>query len=869
MIDKILSIVFFKKTKQELKDKTVELNKYRLILDQSPAAVYIINKNMHFEYMNPSFTKQSGYTKEDLINKHVYNTIYKGEIPESRKMIVEALLKGETWQGELLSNHKSGSTYWASTTASPYKNELGEVEGFVIIQQDITENKKMEISLQESENLYRTLIENSLDAVVLTQDFKFLYFNKVFLKLLGYTNEEMQQVEPLSILAPEDRDRIINYHILRMKGEMFEQDYIAYFVRKDGSKFLAEMKATSVTYNGKLASFITMRDVTAREALHNALIESEEKYRQLVETTNSIILKWDKDFKITFLNEYGLKFFGFTKDEIFSNPMVGTIIPHSEEYSGRNLALLMEQIFTNPEYYANNTNENIRKNGERVWIQWNNTAIKNEKGETISMFSIGTDVTQNKRMQMELKESEEKYRQLFAAESDAIFMINADTGQIIDANPAATNIYGYSHTEMLAMKNTDISAEPDKTTEATKKNQTLVPLRMHKKKDGTIFPVELSAGFTSINNTRIQIVTSRDITERINTEKALTESENKYRTLIDKATDGILIAQDGVFKFVNQAFCEMMEYTEAELLNKSFIEVVDKRHHTEMIENHKKRMSGDSFPAIYRARLYRKGGSTIMVELNSRTTDFEGKPASFVITRDITERLKIEEELQIAKNNLELLNLDLEKRVKESSESLTEARTQLINAQKENIQSQFDVLRQQVNPHFLFNSLNVLTSLIKLEPDLAEKFSEHLSKVYRYVLENKDNELVDLKTELNFLDAYIFLLNIRFVGKLKVNIDIPQSRYSEQIIPLAMQLLIENAIKHNIMSKAMPLTIDIFIDTENYLNIVNNLNERPSQLVSTGVGLKNIQNRYLLLNNTEPIFEKTGTHFIAKVPLIK
>jgi LytS/YehU family sensor histidine kinase len=164
--------------------------------------------------------------------------------------------------------------------------------------------------------------------------------------------------------------------------------------------------------------------------------------------------------------------------------------------------------------------------------------------------------------------------------------------------------------------------------------------------------------------------------------------------------------------------------------------------------------------------------------------------------------------------------------------------------------------------------LNVLTSLIKLEPDLAEKFSEHLSKVYRYILENKDNELVDLNTELNFLDAYIFLLNIRFVGKLKVNIDISEKMRSAQIIPLAMQLLIENAIKHNTMSKAAPLLIDIFIDSENYLNIINNLQERPSQLISTGVGLKNIQNRYLLLNNTQPIFEKTDTKFIAKVPLV-
>ena len=234
-------------------------------------------------------------------------------------------------------------------------------------------------------------------------------------------------------------------------------------------------------------------------------------------------------------------------------------------------------------------------------------------------------------------------------------------------------------------------------------------------------------------------------------------------------------------------------------------------------------------------------------------------------------RVKIEE--QKNKYAQELIDLEkeqnkkLEKEVRAQTKELTNANTQLINLQKENLQSQFDILKQQVNPHFLFNSLNVLTSLIKLEPDLAEKFSEQLSKVYRYVLENKDNELVDLHTELNFLDAYIFLLNIRFVDKLKVTINIPENRRGDLIIPMAMQLLIENAIKHNTMSKSEPLHINIFIDKNNMLNIVNNLQERPSQLVSTGVGLKNIQNRYLLLNNTQPVFEKTETHFIAKVPL--
>jgi LytS/YehU family sensor histidine kinase len=161
----------------------------------------------------------------------------------------------------------------------------------------------------------------------------------------------------------------------------------------------------------------------------------------------------------------------------------------------------------------------------------------------------------------------------------------------------------------------------------------------------------------------------------------------------------------------------------------------------------------------------------------------------------------------------------------------------------------------------------VLTSLIKLEPDLAEQFTEHLSKVYRYVLENKDNDLVTLQTELDFLDAYVFLLNIRFMDKIEIKVTIPDSKKELLILPLALQLLIENAIKHNSMSKKNPLKIEISIENKLILKVENNLQERESHMASTGVGLKNIEHRYHLLEMPAPQFTKTETRFIARIPL--
>ncbi len=186
---------------------------------------------------------------------------------------------------------------------------------------------------------------------------------------------------------------------------------------------------------------------------------------------------------------------------------------------------------------------------------------------------------------------------------------------------------------------------------------------------------------------------------------------------------------------------------------------------------------------------------------------------------------------------------------------------------KETIKVQFESLKQQVNPHFLFNSLNALSSLIYKDQDLAAKFVEQLAKVYRYVLENKDKELVSLSTELNFIDSYLFLLKIRFRENLRVDIQVPAHLLNHQVAPLTMQLLMENAIKHNIVSRDEPLFINVFVEGE-YIFIKNNLQLRESREESTGVGLKNIINRYKFITDKKVGVEVTALDFVAKLPLL-
>ena len=846
-----------------------ELEKFRLVLDQAPGAVFIMDKNWNFEYINPYFTQLSGYSSDDLLHKNISKTLYKDyeNVPESRKGVTSALIEGKNWRGELLTINKNGSRYWANTIAAPFKNRNGEIDGYVVIKQDITERNRMQEALEKSEKKYKTLVENSLEGITIIRDNQILFANDTYCKMLGYTLDELYNMPSVNTLHPEDRVKAFEIAQRRNNRDFSTIHEVFRMLTKTGEIKECETTSTLIEFDGQWASFFTSHDITENKNIQRALLESEKKYRELTEMLPQTVYELDTQGNIIYFNQTGFKQFGLENSDIGKSSF-NFIHPSQHELMREN----MRKTITEKTNSFGNKYTAVRKNGDTFPAMTFASPIIFED-KVIGIRGLILDISEPEAMGKALRESEKRYRELAELLPQTVYEHDMD-GKLTYLNQAGKKTFGIESLETGVSANDLVVAEDiermlnnmQKSSfgNTTSRGNSYTAMRLN----GEKFPVMIFAtpmiSEEKITGIRGIVI---DMTEYMAMEKALRESERKYRALIDKATDGILITQSGVFKFVNPAFCEMMQYTEKELINKPFIEVVDKEHHAEMLENHIRRMTGASFPAIYRAKLYRKDGSSIMVELNSRTTDFEGNPASFVITRDITDRLQTEEELRKAKKELEHLNQNLEIRVHESTLKLTEANTQLIRLQKENLQSQFEVLRQQVNPHFLFNSLNVLTSLIKLEPDLAEQFTEHLSKVYRYVLENKDNDLVSLQTELDFLDAYIFLLNIRFMDKIIVKVDISEQKRECQILPLALQLLIENAIKHNAMSKRNPLKIDIFINDENVLHVENNLHKRESHMASTGVGLRNITHRYHLLEMPEPEFLKTDSKFVARIPL--
>ncbi|MBX2840252.1 MAG: histidine kinase [Flammeovirgaceae bacterium] len=200
---------------------------------------------------------------------------------------------------------------------------------------------------------------------------------------------------------------------------------------------------------------------------------------------------------------------------------------------------------------------------------------------------------------------------------------------------------------------------------------------------------------------------------------------------------------------------------------------------------------------------------------------------------------------------------------------LSNAKLKAEKLQKENVEAQFQALRNQVNPHFLFNSLNVLSNLVSKEPELATEFIHELSKVYRYLLYYQSQKVVKLKEELEFINSYIFLLKIRFKDNLLIQSDIEEKFKDYFLPPATLQLLTENAIKHNVISKKHPLTISFRSNGEDVIIIENNLQLKNVKEASTSVGLKNIRDRYRFISENEVNVKRDGEKFMVKVPLIK
>ena len=443
---------------------------------------------------------------------------------------------------ELKQLRKEVNALKTQKVSGPDKSYLATLNLLEDLQNEIHDRKKIETALTESDRRLRSFIQHSLDSVFcyeytppipvkssIKKQIEMLY-NGVLIECNDAGAKSIGSNEAKDIIG---RTLTESFQITRESFDDFFRQFIknnyqsinqeGEEILPDGSKRYFLNSAYGVIENNKLIRIWGIyHDITEERLASLAFQQSEKRYRDLVELLPQTIFEMDIKGNITYINTHGMNAFGYTKSDVKKGLHLSYILPPEELQRGMEQMRLMlgGKGKTGNEYHAR------KKDGSPIDIRVYNAPVYKE-GKHIGWRGTVLDITSQIKATKQIHESEELYRELFEAESDAIFLIQNDTGQILQANKAASKLYGYSRKELLTMKNVELSAEPEKTrhiTESTpiiKDNVVTIPLRYHKKKNGKVFIVEITGRFFEWKGLSVHIAAIRDITQRKQNEQAL------------------------------------------------------------------------------------------------------------------------------------------------------------------------------------------------------------------------------------------------------------------------------------------------------------------------------------------------------------
>ncbi len=418
--------------------------------------------------------------------------------------------------------------------------------------------RQAENALWESERKFQGLFESSRDALMTLEPpfWRFTSGNPATVKMFGVKNaEEFTSLAPWE-LSPErqpdgrasaEKAAGMIERAMREGSHSFEWTHR----RVNGEEFPATVLLSRMEFRGKAFLQASIRDITGRKQAEKDLQEAADRFQLVTRATNDAIWDWNLTGP-AWWNDAFYEVYGFDRN---APPSLEAWASHIHPDDRERVTARFRAAVEHGETTWVDEFRFRRADGTYGHVFDRAYSLRDASGKIVRMLGSMMDITERKRAEEALRESEQRYRQLFETESDAIFLMDSESGRFVDANQSALKMYGYSREEFLCLSHVDVSAEPDQTRQAVAAKQTAVPLRWHRRKDGAVFPVEISGGYFESQGRKMHVAAIRDITLRQRAEQQLRDSEQFAQSTIDALSAHLCVLDEtGRILAVNQAW---------------------------------------------------------------------------------------------------------------------------------------------------------------------------------------------------------------------------------------------------------------------------------------------------------------------------
>jgi PAS domain S-box-containing protein len=626
---------------------------WRSLLENIPDTVVTLDRDGTILFINRT---APGFAEEDVVGTSAFDYLppeHHDTVKQGLKRVFEA---GEVDRYEIPGPGPFGRTSWYLSRVGPVMRD-GKVIAAAVIATDVTEQKRAEDALRESEEKWRSLIENAPDIVAsVDSDGRILSTNRT---VPGITEDDVVG-HPVFDFMPADHHGPMRQAL----QQVFQTGKPAHFEAAGlgplGTTSWYETRIGPVILDGKVtAATLIATDVTARRRAEQELRKSEQRYRDIVEDINEIIYELDPSGRITYMSPAVEHLSGFAPSEMTGRHFSEFI--HPDDVS--NLVRSFQQDQTDLIERANEY-RTISKSGETIWIRSHGRLVL-EGGRVVGYRGILVDISERRQAEEALRESEERFRSAFQHAATGIALVTPG-GRLLQVNRACWETLGYSEQELTSTTWQALTHADDLETTQGHVRRVLAGesdfFELEKRfmhKDGRVMwghvissLVRDSDGTPSYFITQIQ-----DITERKHTEHALRQSEAKFRTLAETTPVVTCILQDMRMRYVSPAVETLTGYSSEELLEMDFLEVVHPDYRELVRERGPARQRGEQSPQGYEIKIVTKSGDERWLALAGSAIEFEGKPAVVGTGLDVTERKRAEEALkQREETTLALLN---------------------------------------------------------------------------------------------------------------------------------------------------------------------------------------------------------------------